>query len=88
MDLSRLLRLPAEALQKLWQVLAPSLAERLSPETERLLDVFCAAYKVDDEDLARAVKACRFLIRGRRGATSPPARSRRISIGSARASRW
>jgi|HubBroStandDraft_6_1064221.scaffolds.fasta_scaffold262549_2 hypothetical protein len=62
-DLLRLLRLPAEALQKIWQVLAPSLAENIAKETEELLDVFCAAYRVDDEDLARAVKACRFVIR-------------------------
>lgn len=62
-DLRRLLRLPAEALQRLWQVLAPSLAETIAKETEELLDVFCAAYRVDDEDLARAIKACRFVIR-------------------------
>lgn len=62
-DLRRLLRLPAEARHKIWQALGPSLAEKLAPETERLLDVFCAAYRVDDEDLARIVKACRFLIR-------------------------
>lgn len=62
-DLGRLSRLPPEALQKLWQVLAPSLAETLSPETGQLLDMFCAAYKVADDDLARAVKSCRFLIR-------------------------
>jgi hypothetical protein len=62
-DLLRLLRLPAEALQKIWQVLAPSLAEPIARETEQLLDVFCAAYKVDDEDLARVLKGCRFLIR-------------------------
>lgn len=62
-DLLRLLRLPAEALQKLWQVLAPSLAETLAPETEQLLDVFCAAYHVDDDELAAAIKACRFVIR-------------------------
>jgi hypothetical protein len=62
-DLRRLLRLPAEALQKLWQVLAPSLTEKLGPETERLLDVFCAAYRVDDAELGRAIKACRFVIR-------------------------
>jgi hypothetical protein len=61
--LLRLRRLPAEALQKIWQVLAPSMAERIAPETEQLLDVFCAAYKVDEDDLAQAVKACRFLVR-------------------------
>jgi hypothetical protein len=63
-DLSRLSRLPSEALEKLWQVLTPCLAETLSKETEELLDVFCAAYKVDDDDLAQLVKACRFVIRG------------------------
>src|SRR5580658_9775559 len=62
-DLLRLLRLPAEALQKLWQVLAPSLAETIAKETEELLDVFCAAYRVDEDELARAIKACRFVIR-------------------------
>jgi hypothetical protein len=63
-DLLRLLRFPSEALEKLWQVLVPCLAETLSKETEQLLDMFCAAYKVDDDDLALAVKACRFVIRG------------------------
>jgi hypothetical protein len=62
-DLLRLLRLPAEALQKIWQVLAPSLAENLAKETEQLLDLFCAAYRVDQDDLGHAVKACRFVIR-------------------------
>src|SRR5580658_5736890 len=62
-DLLRLLRLPAEALQKIWQVLAPSLAENIAKETEQLLDVFCAAYKLDEDDLGRALKACRFVIR-------------------------
>jgi hypothetical protein len=62
-DLRRLLRLPPEALEKFWQVLAPSLASNLPPEAEQLLDVYCAAYKIDDEDLARAIKACRFVIR-------------------------
>jgi hypothetical protein len=62
-DLRRLSRLPAEALGKFWQVLAPSLAEKLAPETEQLLDVFCSAYRVDEVELGRAIKACRFLIR-------------------------
>src|SRR3954465_4634703 len=61
-DLLRLLRLPAEALQKIWQVLAPSLGEKITPETEQMLDMFCAAYKVDEDDLAQAIKACRFVI--------------------------
>lgn len=62
-DLRRLLRLPAEALQGIWRVLAPSVAETITPETERLLDAFCAAHAIDEDDLARAVKACRFLVR-------------------------
>jgi hypothetical protein len=61
-DLCRLLRMPAEAVSKFWQALGPCLAEQLSPETEKLLDLFCAAYRLSDEDLARAIKACRFLI--------------------------
>ena len=62
-DLLRVARLPVEAMQKFWQVLTPSLADHIAPETEQLLDVFCSAYKVDDDDLARAIKGCRFLIR-------------------------
>jgi hypothetical protein len=70
-DLLRLSRFPVEALQKIWQVLAPSLAEKLSPETEQLLDVFCSAYRVDDMELGRAIKACRFLIREAAGRDVP-----------------
>lgn len=62
-DLSRLARLPPEALQKIWQVLAPSMDEHIGKETEETLDLFCAAYRVDDEELARAIKAVRFVIR-------------------------
>jgi hypothetical protein len=62
-DLLRLARLPTEALGKIWQVLGPSLAERIAPETGQLLDVFCAAYRIDADDLAPTLKACRFVIR-------------------------
>jgi hypothetical protein len=62
-DLLVLLGLPAEALQQLWQVLAPTLADTITKETEELLDIFCAAYRVDGDELGRAVKACRFVIR-------------------------
>jgi hypothetical protein len=63
-DLMRLVAMPSEALEKLWQVLVPCLADTLSRDTEELLDVFCAAYRVDEDELARTVKACRFVIRG------------------------
>jgi len=62
-DLRRMLRLPSEAAHALWQVLAPSLADKLTKEQEQLLDLFCAAYRIDDDDLARVLKACRFLVR-------------------------
>lgn len=61
-DLRRLLLLPAEALLDYWKVLGPCLAEKISAETERLLDVFCSAYRIPDDDLALTIKACRFLI--------------------------
>ena len=61
-DLRRLLRVRPDGLGKLWQVLGPCLGDKLSAETEKLLDVFCSAYGVKDEDLGRAVKACRFVI--------------------------
>jgi hypothetical protein len=62
-DLALIPALRAEAQQALWEALGPSLAEKLSAETEKLLDVFCAAYRVGEEDLGRVIKACRFLIR-------------------------
>lgn len=61
-DLRRLIRLPPEGLSNLWQVLGPCLAETVPPETEQLLDVFCSAYHISDDDLGRAIKACRFLV--------------------------
>lgn len=63
-DLKWMQRLPPEAVQRLWQVLGPCLAEALTEEHEKLLDVFCSAYGLPGEDLARLIKACRFVIRG------------------------
>ncbi len=62
-DLRCLLRLPAEARPKLWQVIEPCLAEELGKDAERLLDVFASAYRVAADDLARALKAVRFLVK-------------------------
>jgi hypothetical protein len=61
-DLRRLVAMPPEAVGKFWQALGPCLADKISGETERLLDVFCSAYRLSGDDLARAIKACRFLI--------------------------
>jgi hypothetical protein len=61
-DLRRLLRVSPAGLGKLWQVLGPCLGDKLGADTEKLLDVFCSAYGVRDDDLGRAIKACRFLI--------------------------
>jgi hypothetical protein len=62
-DLLRLLRLSPEAVKMFWQVLAPALEEPIAKETEQQLDLFCAAYRVERENLARVLKACRFLLR-------------------------
>lgn len=63
-DLGRLAAMRPEAVAKLWQALGPCLSDPGSEETARTLDVFCAAYGVDEDDLARGIKACRYLIEG------------------------
>jgi hypothetical protein len=62
-DLGVIPALPVEARQKLWQALGPTLAETLSADTEKLLELFCVAYRVDEQDLGRVLAACRFVIR-------------------------
>lgn len=62
-DLARLARLPASARERLWEALGPSLSEPLPASVEGLLDAFCAAHGAGGDELARALKACRFLIR-------------------------
>jgi hypothetical protein len=62
--LRRLASMPAEAIAKFWQALAPCLRDPRSEETGRILDVFCSAYRLAEDDLAAAIRACRFLIEG------------------------
>jgi hypothetical protein len=62
-DLHRLLALPPEAAARFWSVLGPSLAEPLPPATEQQLDAFCGELGLSKDDLARPLKACRFLVR-------------------------
>lgn len=62
-DLQKILLLPASARQHFWEALGPSLREPLTPEVEAQLDQFCRAHTIDDDLLAPAIKACRFLVR-------------------------
>lgn len=63
-DLRRLAGMPPEALAHFWHALGPCLSDPTSEDTAKTLDVFCAAYRVEEDDLGRAIKACRFLIEG------------------------
>jgi hypothetical protein len=62
-DLTRLLELPAPAKAALWRVLAPSLEEHIDDRTEKLLTAFCTDFEVEDDALARPLKAARHLFR-------------------------
>lgn len=63
-DLRRLAGMAPEALAHFWHALGPCLSDPTSEETAKTLDVFCAAYRVEEDDLARAIKACRYLVEG------------------------
>lgn len=61
-DLALLLDLPQSARVRLWEVLGPCLVESLPATVEARLDAFCGAHEVAAGALARALKACRFLV--------------------------
>ena len=61
-DLGLVKTLPAPARQQLLRVLGPCLAEPV-PNVESQLDRFCSEFGVRRPELARALKACRFLLR-------------------------
>lgn len=62
-DLRLVSALPEPARRALWTALGPSLREPLVPAVEVQLDNFCRKHAVNDDDLARVLKACRFLVR-------------------------
>ena len=62
-DLRVIATLPPEAIPKFWSVLEPALEEPLPPAAAELLDAFSAAYGVDADELARAIRASKFLVR-------------------------
>lgn len=62
-DLRRVLALPDAAQRRFWEALGPSLQEPIPPGVEQRLTDFCRRFELDDAALARALKACRHLIR-------------------------
>lgn len=62
-DLGRLARLPERARERFWDALGPALADPLPAEAGAALDAFAQTHHVPDDDLARALKAGRFLVR-------------------------
>lgn len=62
-DIEIVAALPASARRSLWEALGPSLSEPLPAPVEGLLDEFCRRHNAPGPDVARALKACRFLMR-------------------------
>ncbi|MEZ4296862.1 MAG: hypothetical protein R3B70_17990 [Polyangiaceae bacterium] len=62
-DLRCLLDLPDAAKKRFWEALGPALAEPIPDAVEARLTDFCRRHEVDDDLLARGLKASRHLIR-------------------------
>jgi hypothetical protein len=62
-DLLLLAALPERARERFWEALGPALADPLPPAVEASLDMFAKSFGVSTNDLARALKASRFLVR-------------------------
>jgi hypothetical protein len=62
-DLRALLDLPEVARRRFWEALGPSLADPVPASVEALLPRFAERHAIADADLARTVRACRFLLR-------------------------
>lgn len=62
-DLRRLLALPEAARRRFWEALGPALPEPIPAGVEQRLTDFCRRFEAPDGELARALKACRHLLR-------------------------
>jgi hypothetical protein len=62
-DLAPLAQLPAPAKRGFYRLLGPCLGEAVPDAIEKALADFCAAFPIDAGALARALRACRFLLR-------------------------
>lgn len=61
-DIALVLELSPSARARFWEALGPCLVEPLPDTLETRLDAFCRAHEARAGDLARALKACRFLV--------------------------
>ena len=61
-DLALILALPPSARTRFWEALGPCLVDPLPGTVEARLDAFCRAHDAGADNLARAVKAARFLV--------------------------
>jgi hypothetical protein len=61
-DLALVLELSPSARARFWEALGPCLVEPLPDTVEARLDAFCQAHQAPPGLLARAIKACRFLV--------------------------
>ncbi len=73
-DLRGVLTLPVAAQQRLWEVLGPSLRDPVPTGVGEQVVLFCAAHGVREAELAPAIRACRFLLRGAAAEDLSPAR--------------
>jgi len=62
-DLCVLSRLPERARARFWEALGPALVEPIPASVESSLDAFTRTLEVSPDDLARALKAARYLVR-------------------------
>lgn len=62
-DLRVLARLPERARARFWDALGEVLSDPVPASAEASLDAFARAFQVPGDDLARALKASRFLVR-------------------------
>lgn len=62
-DLGLVDELPVNARRLFWKALAPTLPDPIPPRSDAAIDAFAAEHGVDDRTLARALKACRHLVR-------------------------
>lgn len=62
-DLREVRLLPPGAQKHLWRVLGPSLSEPIPDGVGRKLEAFAKEHQIPRERLARAIRACRFVLR-------------------------